>query len=209
MHEYIIQLVENKVVFYGLLVLILLVFLRSGWALGSSFTRKKAKKQFKEMEKEKNIFQRENKKMWDEDKKSLLEKNKNLEDLIKRNEKRLEDYRRKLSGMGTFSFGESKKRTDILYSLIMENELLEQIIQDQAESLTTQHQVHVDQRLLDIKKRQRLLAEIFDDKKIKEYVHEEMERQNLIKKIEQSKKNEKTTLFSTNCIIYSCIVMGV
>ena len=95
--------------------------------------------------------------------------------------------------MGTFSFGESKKRTDILYSLIMENELLEQIIQDQAESLTTQHQVHVDQRLLDIKKRQRLLAEIFDDKKIKEYVHEEMERQNLIKKIEQSKKNEKTT----------------
>ena len=56
MHEYIIQLVENKVVFYGLLVLILLVFLRSGWALGSSFTRKKAKKQFKEMEKEKNIF---------------------------------------------------------------------------------------------------------------------------------------------------------
>ena len=80
-----------------------------------------------------------------------------------------------------------------MYSLIMENELLEQIIQDQAESLTTQHQAHVDQRLLDIKKRQRLLAEIFDDKKIRDYVHEEMERQDLIKKIEpeKSKKSEK------------------
>ena len=86
--------------------------------------------------------------------------------------------------MGIFSFGESKKRTDILYSLIMENELLEQIIQDQAENLTSQHQAHVDQRLLDIKKRQRLLAEIFDDKKIKEYVQGEMERQSLVKKIE-------------------------
>ena len=126
-------------------------------------------------------------------KQSLLEKNKNLEYIISRNEKRLEDYRKKLSGMGIFSFGESKKRTDILYSLIMENELLEQIIQDQAESLTTQHQAHVDQRLLDIKKRQRLLAEIFDDKKIRDYVHEEMERQDLIKKIEpeKSKKSEK------------------
>ena len=95
--------------------------------------------------------------------------------------------------MGILNFGESKKRTDILYSLIMENELLEQIIQDQAEKLTNQHQAHVDQRLLDIKKRQRLLAEIFDNKKIKEYVHEEMEKQHLIKNIEhkESQKDGK------------------
>ena len=167
--------------------------MRLGWWLGSSFTRKKTKKQFKELEKEKNVFQRENKKMWDEEKKSLLEKNQNLEELHKRNEKRLEEYRRKLSGMGILNFGESKKRTDILYSLIMENELLEQIIQDQAEKLTNQHQAHVDQRLLDIKKRQRLLAEIFDNKKIKEYVHEEMEKQHLIKNIEhkESQKDGK------------------
>ena len=80
-----------------------------------------------------------------------------------------------------------------MYSLIMENELLEQIIQDQAEKLTNQHQAHVDQRLLDIKKRQRLLAEIFDNKKIKEYVHEEMEKQHLIKNIEhkESQKDGK------------------
>ena len=127
--------------------------------------------------------------MLDEEKKSLLDKNQNLEDISKRNEKRLEEYRRKLSGMGILNFGESKKRSDILYSLIMENELLEQIIQDQTESLATQHQNHVYQRLLDIKKRQRLLAEIFDDKKIKKYVHEEMEKQNLVKKIES--KNDK------------------
>ena len=136
MHEYITQLVANKAIFYSFFVILLLVFLRLGWALGSSFTRKKAKKQLKTLEKEKNIFQRENKKMWDEEKKSLLEKNQSLEEINQRNGKRLEDYRRKLSGMGIFSFGESKKRTDILYSLIMENELLEQIIQDQAENLT-------------------------------------------------------------------------
>ncbi len=193
MHDYITQLVENKPAFYSFSVLLLLIFLRLGWWLGSSFTRKKTKKQFKELEKEKNVFQRENKKMWDEEKKSLLEKNQNLEELHKRNEKRLEEYRRKLSGMGILNFGESKKRTDILYSLIMENELLEQIIQDQAEKLTNQHQAHVDQRLLDIKKRQRLLAEIFDNKKIKEYVHEEMEKQHLIKNIEhkESQKDGK------------------
>ena len=75
MHDYITQLVENKPAFYSFSVLLLLIFLRLGWWLGSSFTRKKTKKQFKELEKEKNVFQRENKKMWDEEKKSLLEKN--------------------------------------------------------------------------------------------------------------------------------------
>ena len=65
MHDYITQLVENKPAFYSFSVLLLLIFLRLGWWLGSSFTRKKTKKQFKELEKEKNVFQRENKKMWD------------------------------------------------------------------------------------------------------------------------------------------------
>ena len=124
MHDYITQIVENKVIFYSFLVLVLLIFLRLGWGLGSSFTRKRTKKQFKEIEKEKNIFQRENKKMWDEEKKSLLDKNQNLEDISKRNEKRLEEYRRKLSGMGILNFGESKKRSDILYSLVLENVFL-------------------------------------------------------------------------------------
>ena len=63
MHDYITQLVENKPAFYSFSVLLLLIFLRLGWWLGSSFTRKKTKKQFKELEKEKNVFQRENKKM--------------------------------------------------------------------------------------------------------------------------------------------------
>ena len=119
MHDYITQLVENKPAFYSFSVLLLLIFLRLGWWLGSSFTRKKTKKQFKELEKEKNVFQRENKKMWDEEKKSLLEKNQNLEELHKRNEKRLEEYRRKLSGMGILNFGESKKRTDILSHIFL------------------------------------------------------------------------------------------
>ena len=34
--------------------------------------------------------------MWDEEKKSLLEKNQSLEEINQRNGKRLEDYRRKL-----------------------------------------------------------------------------------------------------------------
>ena len=103
MHDYITQIVENKVIFYSFLVLVLLIFLRLGWGLGSSFTRKRTKKQFKEIEKEKNIFQRENKKMWDEEKKSLLEKSK-FRGYLKRNEKRSRRIQKKIIRNGNFKF---------------------------------------------------------------------------------------------------------
>ena len=52
MHDYITQLVENKPAFYSFSVLLLLIFLRLGWWLGSSFTRKKLIfKQFKLLDK--------------------------------------------------------------------------------------------------------------------------------------------------------------
>ena len=115
--------------------------------------------------------------MWDEEKKKLIQENIAVKNKI-------EGYRKKISGLGMLSFGGSKKRSDILYSLLLENETLEQILQEQSEKIAIEQKSNLNQRLLDIKKRQRLLAEIFNDDKIKDYVNEVLQ-DNKLKKLEE------------------------
>ena len=179
MYDFIIN--QHPFVFYALLIIIAIFVFFVSWKLSSFFTRYQSSKKIQNLINEKNIFQKESKKMWDSEKDEYLIENAKLKEEISNIQKRLDDYRKKLSGLGVFSFGESKKRADILYSLIMENELLEQILYDQSAKLTEQHKDNLDQRLLDIKKRQRLLAEIFDDKKIKDYVKEVIDDKDFVK----------------------------
>ncbi len=161
--------------FYTLQVVFTTIIFVVAYKLGIFFGSYKKTKQIQKIKKEKNIFYKENRKIWDDEKNSLGLENKMIKE-------KLEDYRRKISGLGMLNFRGSKKRSDILYSLLMENEILEQILHDQTQKLAVEQRLNVDQRLLDIKKRQRLLTEIFDDKKIKDYVHEVLENKNLTNK---------------------------
>lgn len=172
---------SNPLVFYSFIVLVGIVCMFISWKASNFYLEYKSNKIIKKIDEEKTIFQKETKKMWDGEKSDLLEEVEELKSKAVDLNKRLEDYRKKLSGMGMFSFGESKKRSDILYSLIMENELLEQILYDQSKKISEQQKDNLDQRLFDIGKRQRLLAEIFDDKKIKDYVKEVIEEGDLAK----------------------------
>ena len=168
---------------YGLLSLFGLVIFWIGFKFGKIVVGSSSKKQGAAFEKEIQVFQKNMKKMYDSEVKQLKEKNQKLENTIQINENLLEDYRRKISGLGLLSFSGNKKRADILYSLLLENEALEQLLHAHGTKLVDQQQQHLQEKLMDIRKRQRLLAEIFNDDTIKNYVSETLEDQKNIQSL--------------------------
>ena len=178
---------QSAPLFYILFIGFTIIVFLFSYKISAFFLRIQSKKKIKKLEEDKGVFQKENKRLWDQERDEWKKKQENYENKLKKNEKKIENYRKKIAGLGILNFGGTKKRTDILYSLIMENEMLEQILHEQTEKIAKEQKVNIDQRLLDIQKRQRLLAEIFDDKKIKDYVKEVLEE----KKITKGKLLEK------------------
>ena len=176
MYQFIIS--QSAFVFYLLLVIFTIVVFLIAYKLGGFLKNYKTTKTINKLEKEKNTFHKQSQQMWEDEKSTLLVVNKKMKE-------KLDDYRKKISGLGMLNFGGSKKRSDILYSLLMENELLEQILNDQNKKLAVEQKTNLDQRLLDINKRQRLLAEMFDDNKIKDYVQEILNKNLTQKKVEK------------------------
>ena len=166
---------QSPTIFYLLLCIFTIIIGFLSYKVGLGVGYLKNSKSLKKIEKEKKIFYKENKGMWDEERKNLIQENVAMKN-------KLESYRKKISGLGMLNFGGSKKRSDILYSLLLENETLEQILQEQSQKMVIEQRANLDQRLLDIRKRQRLLAEIFNDEKIKGYVNEVLQ-DNKLKKL--------------------------
>ena len=142
------------------------------WKLGAFFSGMNFKKQSKGLEKDHENVQKGLKRILDDEKSTVEKKYIELKEKIEEYEQRLESYRRKISGLGVFSFTGSKKRSDILYSLLLENEALEQLLNQQSARISEQSNQHLKEKLMDIQKRQRLMSEIFNDGKIKDYVRE-------------------------------------
>ena len=86
--------------------------------------------------------------------------------------KKLEDYQKKLVGMRLFAFSSDKIRADIMYSLLLENEVLEQTLSEAGVMLTDDRKNFLILQIKDTKKRQRLLAAIFNDDVIKNHVRD-------------------------------------
>ena len=84
--------------------------------------------------------------------------------------KKLEGYRKKLSRMRLFAFSNNEIRADMMYSLLLENEVLEQLLVEQDVMLTDERKSALLSLVKDTQKRQRLLAIVFNDDVIKNYV---------------------------------------
>ena len=98
---------------------------------------------------------------------------------------KLEEYREKLSGLGgIFTSSVNKKRADMMYSLLLKNEALEQLLSAQSETLTDEGKSILIQQLKNTQDRQRLLSEIFDDDVIKKYVLDVLSDKERIKNAE-------------------------
>ena len=153
-----------------LLVGFVLMFL--GFRMGTFLSSQKHKKEKQALELESHNIHKGLKKILEEEKNQLVAERDELKEKNQIHSNKLEDYRKKLAGMGMLNFSGNKKRADILYSLLLENEALEQLLSEQGEKLASERQDFLKQRLQDIKKRQRLMAEIFNDDTIKNYVRD-------------------------------------
>ena len=84
--------------------------------------------------------------------------------------KKLEEYRKKLSGMRLIAFSSNKIRSDIMYSLLLENEVLEQLLSEQGTMPNDERKNSLLRLVKDTQKRQRLLEMVFNDGVIKNHV---------------------------------------
>lgn len=156
-----------------------------GWRMHGLLLKLKFDREKKHIDTDHTKVQKGMKKIWDDERNSFAQEKEDLMHEIETLKRRLENYRRKIAGLGLLSFTGSKKRSDILYSLLLENEALEQLLNTQAQRMADQHNQHLQEKFMDIEKRQRLLSEIFDDSRIKDYVREvlsENDQKILVKK---------------------------
>jgi hypothetical protein len=170
------------------LVALIIIFI--SYKVGKIIATNKCKHEQVKLENESHSSQKSLKRILEEEKNQVVVEKNELTVSNRALNERLEDYRKKLAGMGLLSFSGNKKRSDILYSLLMENEALEQLISELGKKLANEQGEHLIHRMKDIRKRQRLIAEIFNDDTIRNYVKEVLSDDdkidNAVHKIEDS-----------------------
>ena len=151
-------------------VIVVMIILFVGFRIGKYFSAKKAKKEMKLIAKERDNSSRSYKKLLDDENTEMVSENEKLRESNSQLIDKISDYRKKLAGMGKFSFSNNQKRADILYSLLLENEALEQLLTKLTDDPDEKSQYLMHQ-MKDIQKRHHLLVKIFnDDDIIKKHV---------------------------------------
>lgn len=173
--------------FFLILILLIFFFLWLGWKMQGYYLKFRFRREKQNIEGDYSKIQQGMKKIWDEERATLNQDKKLLQNEVKILQARVENYRKKLSGIGIFAYITNKQRSDIIYSLLLENEVLEQLCNVQLKRIAQQNINYLKEQFADIEERQKLMSRIFNDLKIKNYVddilNEEGEHKLLSKKI--------------------------
>lgn len=168
------------------------IMLFISFKIGTAIAAKKFGREKEQLENESHSSSKSLKRILEEEKNQVVDENNRLKESNLLLTDKIEEYRKKLAGMGMLSFSGNKRRSDILYSLLLENEALEQLVAEQGEKMADDRKDFLMHRMKDIRKRQRLLAEIFNDDTIKNYVKDvlsdEQRIEDAAKKIEGGSK---------------------
>src|SRR5260221_14055940 len=84
---------------------------------------------------------------------------------------RVEDYRKKASGLGGL-FNSGGKKADAMYALLLENEALEEALMSQNEKLKTERTDALKEQMRNTSYRRVLMSQLLNDERIKSYVAE-------------------------------------
>lgn len=164
-------------------VIAVLIVLLIGFKMGSYFAARKNKREMNLIDKERNHSSRSYKKLLDDENVALLSENERLQEYSAMVSDKISDYRKRLAGIGRFSFSSSRKRADVLYSLLLENEALEQLLTDLSKKKPDEKSDYLMHQMKDVQRKHQLMMKIFDDDEaIKHHV------QNVLF------NNEKTTI---------------
>lgn len=142
-----------------------------GYLLGVRRSRRIHYRRIEEDRAEMLTIERALKRFWDHEKQALLEEAEELRRRIEFLEGKLDQYRRRAAGVGMMGLGKGK-RTDMLISLLLENEALEEKLFLQNWKLKQELDEHLERELHHISYKRILLSEIVKQ----ENVRREIER---------------------------------
>ena len=169
-----------------LLVLVAAIFIFFlGNRSGRFFSERRSKKEKKISNRESLNSNKMLKGLLEEEKNKVTSENEVLNDSNLFLVSKVEEYREKLSSFGgIFTSSDNKKRADMMYSLLIKNEALEQLLSAHNETLTDERKNILIRQLKNAENRQRLLTEIFNDDVIKNYVLDVLSDKERIKNAE-------------------------
>ncbi len=154
-----------------ILALVLIFFL--GFKIDSFLNLLKTKKIKKNFTKDNETAQKSLKKLWDDEKLEWEKKVNDLEEEKTILEKKLEEYRRQISGFKSLSIF-SRKKKEFFYNLLVENETLEQLLEEQNRKINSLEKNKSKEKLLVVKEKQKILENVLSDSKIKDYIQEKI-----------------------------------
>ena len=100
-------------------VIVVMIILFVGFKIGKYFSARQGKREMKLIDKERDNSNKSYKKLLDDENVEVLSENKKLRVSNSRLMDKINEYRKKLAGIGTLSFSKNRKRADILYSLLL------------------------------------------------------------------------------------------
>ena len=153
-----------------ILILFALIIFLAGSITGVFITNKKSIKKLKLSYLENQFSNNAWKKILDESKQDIDSGGTDLENVNQFLSKKIGEYRKQLAGIKRMGFVRKKKRAEILFYLLLENEVLEQLLTKQSEKLPEERRNYLIDQMSDVRKRQQLMAEFFTDGSIKSHV---------------------------------------
>ena len=155
---------------FGAIVIFILAF-----QIGKLMASRRSKREMKLIDKERSKSDRSFKALLDEEQANVLSEYEKLKALNELLMNAVDKYRSKLAGMGRFSLANARKRADLLYSLLMENEVLEQLLMEQSKMEPAEKSDYLLHQMKDVEKRHQVMAKIFDrDGAIKAHVKQRL-----------------------------------
>lgn len=179
-----LSIVEMLLSFFGGVIILVL-----GFNGGKFLTARRWKRDMKLINKEHHNADISYKKMFDEEQDEISSENVQLKKSNKRLEGVVGEYRSKLAGIGKFSFGSSRKRADIMYALLLENEVLEQLLTDQSKLKPREKSDFLLHKMKDMETRHQLMSKIIDqDETLKRHVMKRLFSDGNLERIEADNK---------------------
>ncbi len=154
-----------------------------GFLIGRLAVRKKYERTAKKNMDTMKTIERSLKEFWDNEKIKLQNEKQELQKKIDFLEEKLEQYRKKAAGVGVMGLGKGK-RTDMLLSLLMENEALEEKLFMQNLKLKEERDDYLQQELRNISYKRIFLSEIVSQDPIRQEIEKFLRDNSNLKKLD-------------------------
>ncbi len=155
----------------------------SGYYLGQRRSARHHETQSAHEREEMLTIERALKQFWDHEREKLQEEKKELQRRIELLEGRIDDYRRKAAGIGLLGLGK-RKTTDMLLSLLIENETLEEKLFLQNLKLKEERDELLRNELRHISYKRVLLSQLINQTEVRRELERAINERGILKRLD-------------------------